>query len=162
MLRSVQGRGYFALWFAASTLLAAATGHAAEIPVSGTYGTVAMCIIDAFMDVPPGDVNFNSGGAPLAHLMAGEFDTPRETCVFQQVTSKSESDLKSSWVVEAECSSKNATVTRVLTITNDKAARSVAVSDQIGTLLATLDQCTVPYAERLSRELKRIQATTTK
>ena len=123
---------------------------------AGTYGTVAMCVIDAFMDVPPGDVNFNAGGAPLAHVLPGEFDTPRESCVFQELTSQSESESKSTWVVDAACSGKAGDATRVLTITSDKEARSLTISDQIGTLIATLDQCSLPYAERLARELKRM------
>ena len=144
-------------WFAAAGILATVSvAQAADIPISGTYGTVAMCVIDAFMDVPPGDVNFNAGGAPLAHVLPGEFDTPRESCVFQKITSQSESEPKSTWVVEAACSGKEGDLTRVLTITSDKEARSLTVSDQIGTLIATLDQCSVPYAERLARELKRM------
>jgi len=145
-------------WVVVPSILATAgVVQAADIPISGTYGTVAMCIIDAFMDVPPGDVNFNAGGAPLAHLLAGEFDTTQESCAFRKIMSQSDSDLTSTWVVEAECTEKAGDVAREFKITSDKQSRSVVVGDLVGTVLATLDQCSVPYAERLSRELKRIQ-----
>ena len=155
-LKAFQPSKHTGLWFVAPAVLAIAGAQAAEIPISGTYGTIAMCVIDAFMDVPPGDVNFNAGGAPLAHVLPGEFDTPRESCVFQKFTNQSETEPKSTWVVEAACSGKEGDLTRVLTITSDKDARSLTVSDQIGTLIATLDQCSLPYAERLARELKRM------
>ena len=59
-----------AIWFVIPTVVATAcVVQAEDIPITGPYGTVAMCVIDAFMDVPPGDVNFNAGGAPLAHVL---------------------------------------------------------------------------------------------
>src|SRR5947209_13705275 len=51
----------------------AGVADATEIPIGGTYGTVAMCIIDAFTDVPSAEINYSVGGAPLARVMPGEF-----------------------------------------------------------------------------------------
>src|ERR1700704_6012701 len=79
--------------------------HAVEIPIGGTYGTVAMCIIDAFTDVPSAEINYNVGGAPLARVMPGEFDLPTQSCTFQRVISAS-SGSKPHWVVEAQCTTE--------------------------------------------------------
>lgn len=151
-LKAFRQCGNAGLWFVVLT----AGGQAAEIPISGTYGTVAMCIIDAFTDVPSAEINYNVGGAPLARVMAGEFDTPSESCMFKEAANRSDSVLKQSWDVDADCTSDTGNVSRSLKITIYKDARTVVVTDQQGTLSVTLDQCSVPYAERLSRELKRM------
>ena len=76
---------YVALAFLATI----GAADAAEIPIGGTFGTVAMCIIDAFTDVPSAEINYNVGGAPLARVMPGEFDLPTSSCVFQRIVSTS-------------------------------------------------------------------------
>jgi hypothetical protein len=137
-------------------LAIAGSASATEISVDGTYGTIAMCIIDAFTDVPSAEINYNVGGAPLARVMPGEFDTPAESCTFQTVVTQTESATKPSWDVEASCTGRKGNASRRLKITSDKENRTVSVRDSDGVLLATLDQCAVPYGERLSRELKRM------
>jgi len=144
------------LWLA--LLATAASAEAAEIPIGGTYGTVAMCIIDAFTDVPSAEINYNVGGAPLARVMPGEFDLPTQSCVFQRVVSAAAQGTKPHWVVEAQCSAANGNVAKVLEVTVDKQARSLEVTERGGKVLVTLDQCSLPYAERLARELKRLPA----
>jgi hypothetical protein len=128
-------------WFAVPAILTiASAAQAIEIPISGTYGTIAICIMDAFTDVPSGDVNINAGGAPLARVIASEFDTPADSCAFQRLVSESAAGPTQTWTVEADCSGK----------------ATISVSDKIGTVLVTVDQCNVPYAERLTRELQRM------
>ena len=144
------------LWLA--LLATAASAEAAEIPIGGTYGTVAMCIIDAFTDVPSAEINYNVGGAPLARVMPGEFDVPTQSCVFQRVVSAAAQGTKPHLVVEAQCSAANGNVAKVLEVTVDKQARSLEVTERGGKVLVTLDQCSLPYAERLARELKRLPA----
>src|SRR5216110_1761554 len=102
--------------------------HAADIPIVGTYGTVAMCIIDAFTDVPSAEINYNVGGAPLARVMPGEFDLPTQSCVFQGIISTSASGAKSHWVVDAQCTTDAGNVAQVLDIAGDKTARTVTVA----------------------------------
>jgi len=144
------------LWLA---LFATATGaDAAEIPIGGTYGTVAMCIIDAFTDVPSAEINYNVGGAPLARVMPGEFDLPTQSCVFQRIVSAAAGGAKPHWVVETQCSAGNGNSAKVLEVTVDKQARSLEIAENGGKVLVTLDQCSLPYAERLARELKRLSA----
>jgi hypothetical protein len=146
-----------ALWVLPLTILAlTGIARAADIPVAGTFGTVAMCVIDAFTDIPSPEINYNVGGAPLARVMAGEFDTPTQSCVFQRIVSQSATGPKQSWVVQADCDAGTGKATHVLTIASDKQAQSVSVSAEDGKVLATLDLCSLPYAERLSRELKRM------
>ena len=146
-------------WFAVPAILTiASAAQAIEIPISGTYGTIAICIMDAFTEVPSGDVNINAGGAPLARVIASEFDTPADSCAFQRLVSESAVGPTQTWTVEADCSGKAGNVTRVLKVTSDKDARTVSVSDKIGTVLVTVDQCNVPYAERLAHELQRMSA----
>jgi hypothetical protein len=110
------------------------------------------------LDVPSGDVNFSAGGAPLARVIASEFDTPAESCAFQRVVSQSDAGPTQTWTIEADCSGKAGNVTRALKVTSDKDARTVSVSDKIGTVLVTVDQCNAPYAERLAHELQRMPA----
>jgi hypothetical protein len=137
-------------------LAAIGTADAADIPIGGTYGTVAMCIIDAFTDVPSAEINYNVGGAPLARVLPGEFDLPTQSCVFQRILSASTSGSKPHWVVEAQCTTETGNVAKVLDLTADKVAHAVAVAEKDGKVLATVDQCSVPYRERLARELKRM------
>ena len=156
---ALSGSRSAALWFfVLAALPAVGVARAAELPISGIYGTVAMCIIDAFNDIPPGDVNFNAGGAPLAHVTSAEFDTPRESCAFGRLMSQSDSGKKLTWVVEADCTGRDGNLSKVLKITNDVDAKSLQITAEDGTFLAVLDQCSISYAERLSRELKRISA----
>jgi hypothetical protein len=144
------------VWLAVLATIGAA--DAAEIPIGGTYGTVAMCIIDAFTDVPSAEINYNVGGAPLGRVMPGEFDLTTLSCVFQRIVSASPSGAKPHWVIEAQCTTESGNAAKVLDITSDKEAHSVEVAEKTGKVLATLDQCSLPYAERLSRELKRLAA----
>ena len=146
------------LFLASGVSLTVGIARAADIPISGSYGTIAICIMDAFTDIPSGDVNINAGGAPLARVMANEFDTPAESCAFQKVTSQSVAGPVRSWVVESDCSGHKGNVTRVLTVNSNTAAHTITVSDQIGTVLDTVDDCSLPYAERLTRELGRMPA----
>src|SRR5436305_13292266 len=104
--------------------------HAADIPIVGTYGTVTMCIIDAFTDVPSAEINYNVGGAPLARVMPGEFDLPTQSCVLRSIVSTSVSGAKSHWIVEADCTTDAGNVARVLDIASDKTARSVTVAEK--------------------------------
>jgi hypothetical protein len=133
-----------------------ATAQAADIPIGGTYGTVAMCIIDAFTDTPSSEINYSVGGAPLARATPGEFDLPTQSCVFQRLVSAETGGAKPHWAVEAQCSAGDGNVSKLLDITLDRQARSVQVSEKDGKLVAELDQCSLPYAERLARELKRL------
>ncbi len=94
--------------------------------------------------------------------MANEFDTPAESCAFQKVTNQSVTGPVRSWVVESDCSGHKGNVTRVLTVKSNTAAHTISVSDQIGTVLSTVDDCTLPYAERLTRELSRMPTAATK
>jgi hypothetical protein len=144
------------VWLALPAMIGAA--DAAEIPIGGTYGTVAMCIIDAFTDVPSAEINYNVGGAPLARVMPGEFDLPTLSCLFQRIVSASASGSKPHWVLQAQCTTETGNTAKVLDVTTDKAARTIEVAEKDGKVLATLDQCSLPYVERLSRELKRIAA----
>jgi hypothetical protein len=151
------GQPEHCLWCLWLAFLAAVTAaDAAEIPIGGTYGTVAMCIIDAFTDVPSAEINYNVGGAPLARVLPGEFDLPTQSCLFQRIVSAAAGGAKPHWVVEAQCSAGSGNAAKVLDVTVDKQARSLQITENSGKVLATLDQCSVPYAERLARELKRI------
>src|SRR5579863_1237435 len=119
---------------------------AAEVPIGGTYGTLAMCIIDAFTDVPSAEINYNVGGAPLARVMPGEFDLPTQSCLFQRIVSAAAAGARPRWTVEAQCSAENGNVAKILDITGDKEMRTVQVAEK-GKVLATLDQCSLPYPE---------------
>ena len=72
--------------------------------------------------------------------------------------SQSDSGKKLTWVVEADCTGRDGNLSKVLKITNNADAKSLQITAEDGTLLAVLDQCSISYAERLSRELKRISA----
>ena len=145
--------GLFAVFF--SSVLTP-NAFAANLPFTGSFGTVAMCIIDAFTDIPSSEINFNVGGAPLARVMPGEFDTPSESCVFQKVTSRAPSGAERSWDVAANCTADQGNSSLGFQIALDKGAGTVTVVAKDGKVLATLDQCSLPYAERLARELKRM------
>ena len=144
----------------AAIALAATVGAAgaAEIPIGGTYGTIAMCIIDSFTDVPSAEINYNVGGAPLARVMPGEFDLPTQSCLFQRIVSAAASGQRPHWLIAAQCTTEAGNEAKVLAVTNDKQARTVEIAEKDGKVLATVDQCSLPYAERLSRELKRLPA----
>jgi hypothetical protein len=152
-----QSRHYFRVACVGFLAMIGSAG-AAEIPIGGTYGTVAMCIIDAFTDVPSAEINYNVGGAPLGRIMPGEFDLPTQSCLFQRIVSASTTGSRPRWLVEAQCSAGSGNAAKILAITVDKQARSAEIAEQGGKVLATLDQCSLPYAERLARELKRIPA----
>ena len=145
-------------YVALASLATIAAANAADIPIGGTFGTVAMCIIDAFTDVPSAEINYNVGGAPLARVMPGEFDLPTSSCTFQRIVSASASGTKPHWVLEAQCTTATGNAAKVLDITIDKETHTIAVAEKTGKVFATLDQCSLPYAERLSRELKRLPA----
>jgi hypothetical protein len=147
------------LRIAALMLLASAGAAVAlDVPVGGTYGTVAMCIIDAFTDVPSSEINYNVGGAPLARVMPGEFDLPTQSCLFQRVLAAAPTGAKPHWAVEAQCTTASGNVAKTLEIAVDKEARSIEVAEKGGKVLASLDLCSLPYAERVARELKRLGA----
>lgn len=145
------------LRFAAlAVVCAVGSAQAQEIGIKGTYGTLAMCLIDAFTDIPSAEINYNVGGAPLARLMPGEFDTPQESCVFQRIADRSTSASGQQWVVDARCDSGSGAQIKKMTIATDTKARSATITWDPAQPGVSVDQCSLSYPERLSREFNRL------
>jgi len=136
-----------------------AAAQSLEIPLGGNYGTVAVCILDAITDAPLPVTSFNFGGAPMIRVTPEGMETAADSCLFKRLVAEAGAGQgpasDHSWAVAAKCSSDEGDRMHTVSI-HRLDNESLSIRDADNRILATADNCRLPYAERAQREVTRM------